>query len=201
VTADLFFRIVLGGLLFSALGAVLWMMFHGRQFLSDALLREFREGQRIRHRQLTEIYGTREACWILVFLVVMAVGLTMTRNEFWETTSWMSRLGMIARNSPMCVVIGSLILFHRFKSKSQTTLLGKHDLRPPKGETAAKLEKLEERRNEESWESFEAAVGTEALEKNEKKFESDEITCQDIDLAEARAAGILPIVYTRNEKD
>lgn len=83
----------------------------------------------------------------------------------------------------------------------ETTMMGSHDLRPPKGETAAKLKKLEEQRNEESWESFEAAVdaGTEALEKNEKKFESDELTYQYIDLAEARAAGILPIVY--NKKD
>ena len=85
----------------------------------------------------------------------------------------------------------------------ETTLMGQNDLRPPKGETAAKLKKLEEKRNEQSWESFEAAleVGTEALEKNEKKFESDEITYQYIDLAEARSAGILPITYTKKEKD
>jgi hypothetical protein len=83
----------------------------------------------------------------------------------------------------------------------ETTLMGAHDLRPPKGETAAKLKKLEEKRNEDSWESFESAVavGTEALEKNEKKFESDDISYQYIDIAEARSAGILPIVYTKKE--
>ena len=85
----------------------------------------------------------------------------------------------------------------------ETTLMGQHDLRPPKGATAAKLKKLEEQRNEDSWDSFESAlaVGTEALEKNEKKFESDDVTYQYIELAEARAAGILPITYTKKDKD
>jgi len=85
----------------------------------------------------------------------------------------------------------------------ETTLMGEHDLRPPKGETAAKLKKLEEQRNEDSWNSFESAleVGTEALEKNEKKFESDDVTYRPIDLAEARAAGILPITYTKKDQD
>lgn len=83
----------------------------------------------------------------------------------------------------------------------ETTLLGQNDLRAPKDATTAKLKKLEAKRNEESWESFEAAlsVGTEALEKNAKKFESDDLSYQYIDIAEARAAGILPITYTKKD--
>lgn len=83
----------------------------------------------------------------------------------------------------------------------ETTLLGQNDLRVPKDATTAKLKKLEAKRNEQSWESFEAALsaGTEALEKNDKKFDSDDLRYQYIDIAEARAAGILPITYTKKD--
>ncbi len=83
----------------------------------------------------------------------------------------------------------------------ETTLLGETDLRPVKDRTAAQLKKIEARRNEKSWESFESALstGTETLEKYVEKFETDDLSYQYIDLAEARAAGILPITYTKKE--
>lgn len=83
----------------------------------------------------------------------------------------------------------------------ETTLLGEKDLRPANGEKGAALKKLEAHRNEESWDSFESAVtvGTDALEKNADKFESDDLDYQVIDLAEAREMGILPITYTKKD--
>lgn len=49
----------------------------------------------------------------------------------------------------------------------------------------------------EAWQSFEGAVasGTETLQENMEKFESDDLEYQVIDLAEARRIGILPIRY------
>lgn len=98
-------RIALGVFLFTALCAVLWMMFHGRQFLPDAVREEFRESQDKRRRRFSEIYGTREARFLLVLLVVMFVGLTMTRDRFWEASSWMERLGMVVFRTPVFMVI------------------------------------------------------------------------------------------------
>jgi len=81
----------------------------------------------------------------------------------------------------------------------ETTLMGSKDLRPAKG--GSRLKNLEENRNEESWDSFESAVsaGTEALEENVKKFESDDLDYQIIDVAKAREMGILPITYSKKE--
>lgn len=83
----------------------------------------------------------------------------------------------------------------------ETTLMGEKDLRPSKDGKGPSLKKLEEHKNEESWASFQAAVdvGTEALEKNSEKFESDDLDYQLIDLARARAIGILPITYTKKD--
>lgn len=83
----------------------------------------------------------------------------------------------------------------------ETTLMGENDLRPPKGQTAALLDKVEDHNNEESWKTFEAAVstGTDALEKNLKKFKSDDMDYQIIDVAKAREMGILPITYNKSE--
>jgi hypothetical protein len=81
----------------------------------------------------------------------------------------------------------------------ETTLMGSKDLRP--GKSGSPLKKLEAKRNEESWESFEAAVavGTEALEENLEKFEGDDLSYQLIDLAKAREMGILPITFSKKE--
>jgi len=83
----------------------------------------------------------------------------------------------------------------------ETTLLGETDLRPVKDRTAAQLKKIETRRAEKSWQSFESAVsvGTEALEEAADKIASDDLSYQLIDLADAREAGILPITYTKKD--
>jgi hypothetical protein len=84
----------------------------------------------------------------------------------------------------------------------ETTLLGEKDLRSPKGDKDSPLKKLEEHKNEESWDSFESAVsvGTKELKKNRKKFASDdELDYQIIDLEQAREMGMLPIVYTKRD--
>ena len=74
----------------------------------------------------------------------------------------------------------------------ETTLMGSKDLRSSKATSSLRKQQDEDM---ESWDSFEAAVsvGTEALETNNEKFEGDDLSYQVIDLAEARAAGILPI--------
>lgn len=83
----------------------------------------------------------------------------------------------------------------------ETTLMGENDLRPLEGAATAKLKKLEAKRTEASWESFESAlsVGTEALEKHAEEFESDDLDYQVIDIAEAREAGILPITSSKRD--
>lgn len=84
----------------------------------------------------------------------------------------------------------------------ETTLLGQNDLRPVNDATTARLKKLENKRNEESWDSFEAALstGTNVLEQNADKIEiGDDLSYQWIDIAEARSAGILPITYTKKD--
>lgn len=84
----------------------------------------------------------------------------------------------------------------------ETTLLGEKDLRSPKADKDSSLKKLEEHKNEESWDSFESAVsvGTKELKKNRKKFASDdELDYQIIDLEQAREMGMLPIVYTKRD--
>jgi hypothetical protein len=80
----------------------------------------------------------------------------------------------------------------------ETTLMGSEDLRPAK--EGSRLRKLEGKRTEESWDSFESAVsdGTESLEKNAKKFESDDhLDYQVINVEKAREMGILPITYSQ----
>jgi hypothetical protein len=83
----------------------------------------------------------------------------------------------------------------------ETTLLGEKDLRPLKDDRNSALKKLEEHKNKESWASFESAVsvGTDALKENLKKFESDDLDYQLIDLEKAREMGILPITYTKKD--
>lgn len=82
----------------------------------------------------------------------------------------------------------------------ETTLMGSKDLRGTKDKNP-RLKNLEDHKNEESWDSFEAAVnsGTDDLEKYQKKFESDDLDYQVIDVAKAREAGILPIVYSKRD--
>ncbi|MCX6971410.1 MAG: hypothetical protein NTV93_14825 [Verrucomicrobia bacterium] len=83
----------------------------------------------------------------------------------------------------------------------ETTLLGEKDLRPVRDDKNSALKKLEEHKNKESWASFESAVsvGTDALKENQKKFDSDDLDYQLIDLEKAREMGILPITYTKKD--
>ena len=83
----------------------------------------------------------------------------------------------------------------------ETTMLGEKDLRTPAGATISSLKKREEQKNKESWASFESAVsvGTDALKKNKKKFDSDDLDYQVVDVGKAREKGILPITYTKQD--
>jgi hypothetical protein len=83
----------------------------------------------------------------------------------------------------------------------ETTMLGAKDLPALDKKTKTRLKNLEEHKNQESWESFEAAIaaGTQAIEENWEKFESEELNFQIIDLAEAREAGILPITSAKKD--
>ena len=80
----------------------------------------------------------------------------------------------------------------------ETTLLGEKDLRSAESEISSKLKNLGKHKNDESWDTFEAAVdaGNAKLKKYHKKFKSDDLDYQIIDLAKAREKGILPIIYT-----
>ena len=83
----------------------------------------------------------------------------------------------------------------------ETTMLGEKDLRTPAEATTSSLKKREEQKNKESWASFESAVsvGTDALKKNKKNFDSDNLDYQMIDVGKAREKGILPIIYTKQD--
>ena len=82
----------------------------------------------------------------------------------------------------------------------ETTMLGEADLGDVDQKRLRSFLKFdpEEKKNEESWKTFEAAVdaGTEALRENEKKFGGDDPDYQIMDLASARSLGILPISST-----
>lgn len=79
----------------------------------------------------------------------------------------------------------------------ETTMMGATDLEEVDAKRLRSFLKFdpEEKKNEESWNTFEAAVdsGTSTLKENKKKFAGDDPDYQIIDLAAARSLGILPI--------
>jgi len=79
----------------------------------------------------------------------------------------------------------------------ETTMLGDADIPAVDAKRLKSFLKLdiEEKRNEESWATFEAALdtGTQALQKASDKFDGDDTDYQLIDIAAARNLGILPI--------
>ncbi|MEY3480471.1 MAG: hypothetical protein RIQ71_1246 [Verrucomicrobiota bacterium] len=79
----------------------------------------------------------------------------------------------------------------------ETTMMGDADLPAVDEKRLASFLKFdpEEKRNEESWATFEAALdaGTRALKDASDKFGGDDTDYQLIDIAEARNLGILPI--------
>lgn len=79
----------------------------------------------------------------------------------------------------------------------ETTLMGENSLDKIDRKKFPSFEKLAPKLQEAAWKSFEGAVasGTETLEDNAKKIESDDLQYQIIDLTEARRMGILPIKF------
>jgi len=79
----------------------------------------------------------------------------------------------------------------------ETTMLGDADIPAVDAKRLKSFLKLdiEEKRNEESWATFEAALdtGTQALQEASDKFDGDDTDYQLIDIAAARNLGILPI--------
>lgn len=78
----------------------------------------------------------------------------------------------------------------------ETTLIGEKDLASPSGKIVP-YDSLPQKIRKAAWASFEGAVdtGTEEYEKNTKKFDSDDLEYQLIDLEAAREMGILPIRF------
>ncbi len=79
----------------------------------------------------------------------------------------------------------------------ETTLMGEQSLTSEGRDRLPAFEKLAPKLQQKTWKSFENAVdvGTERLEADAKKFESDDLQYQIIDLGEARRMGILPIRF------
>lgn len=79
----------------------------------------------------------------------------------------------------------------------ETTLMGEQNLAKIDRKKFPSFEKLDEKMQEAAWNSFEGAVsvGTDRLETDSEKFESDDMNYQIIDIAEARRIGILPISF------
>ena len=79
----------------------------------------------------------------------------------------------------------------------ETTMMGEADLDKVDAKRLKSFLKfdVEEKRNEESWATFEAAIdtGTQALLEASDKFDGDDTDYQLIDIAAARNFGILPI--------
>ena len=77
----------------------------------------------------------------------------------------------------------------------ETTLMGEKSTLDGNHEKIRPFAKLTEKAQKEAWASFENAVsvGTDQLEEDAKKFESDDLQYQIIDLESAREMGILPI--------
>lgn len=79
----------------------------------------------------------------------------------------------------------------------ETTMMGSADLDKVDAMRLKSFLKFdpEEKRNEESWASFEAAIdaGTQALVEASEKFDGDDSDYQLIDIAAARNLGVLPI--------
>jgi hypothetical protein len=79
----------------------------------------------------------------------------------------------------------------------ETTMMGAADLDKVDAKRLKSFLKFdpEEKRNEESWATFEAAIdtGTQALAEAAKEFDGDDTDYQLIDVAAARNLGVLPI--------
>jgi hypothetical protein len=79
----------------------------------------------------------------------------------------------------------------------ETTMMGEADLEKVDEKRLKSFLKfdVEEKRNEESWATFEAAIdiGTQALLEASEKFDGDDTDYQLIDIAAARNLGVLPI--------
>lgn len=79
----------------------------------------------------------------------------------------------------------------------ETTLMGEKSLDKVDRKKFPSFARLSPGTRKEAWKSFEGAVavGTEALEEDAEKFESDDLEYQVIDIEEARKVGILPIKF------
>jgi hypothetical protein len=84
----------------------------------------------------------------------------------------------------------------------ETTMMGEESLETVDPKAVPSFDKLASRLRKEAWKSFEGAVavGTKRLNKDAKKFDSDDLSYQIIDLAEARKMGILPLRSNEDTK-
>ena len=116
-------------------------------------------------------------------------------------------LRKIGLRSSLVIVPGHMFLAVDLDDESiigiETTLMGEKSIETVDHKKFPVFEKLPARVQERAWQSFEGAVaaGTERLEQDAEKFESDDLQYQIIDLAEARRMGILPIRFDGKAKD
>ena len=84
----------------------------------------------------------------------------------------------------------------------ETTMMGEESLETVDPKAVPSFDKLASKLRKEAWKSFEGAiaVGTKRLNKDAKKFDSDDLSYQIIDLAEARKMGILPLRSNEDTK-
>jgi len=110
-------------------------------------------------------------------------------------------LRKIGLNASLVLVPGHMFLCVDLDDKScigiETTLMGEESLDGLDREKFPSFDNLAPKLQKKTWKSFESAVsvGTDRLEKDAKKFKSDDLEYQIIDLAEARRMGILPIRF------
>jgi hypothetical protein len=108
-------------------------------------------------------------------------------------------LSKIGLESTLVLVPGHMFLAVNLNKDNQigleTTLMGEESLDKVDPKEFPSFDKLAPDQQKDAWKSFEAAVsvGTKRLKKEKKKFDSDDLRYQLIDLQEAREMGILPI--------
>lgn len=110
-------------------------------------------------------------------------------------------LRKIGLNPSLVIVPGHMFLAVDLDAESivgiETTLMGEKSIENVDRKKIPAFQKLKSKDQEETWDSFQGAIatGTDRLEADADKFESDNLEYQIIDLAAARKMGILPIRF------
>jgi hypothetical protein len=105
-------QIVLAAALLAAVGAIGWMMFHGRQFLPDSVREEFRESQRRRWLGLKDIYSNPIFVRVFVIYAVVQFGIALAR-VFLRGPSWPVIVGLLVSVGVAVYALGLVILARR----------------------------------------------------------------------------------------